>query len=73
MKWKINPYVPKEGDTRTIRKFAWLPTDCGEYRVWLESYESVQKYKKMAQLGEGHGFWALEWVEIERNYLVLYP
>lgn len=73
MKWKTNKHIPKEGDVRRVRKFAFLPKDCeGGNTVWLETYESVQKYKKMAQLSEGHGFWSLEWVEIYRDSLEVY-
>jgi hypothetical protein len=46
MKWKTNTIVPKEGDKRTKRKFAFLPIKTTyDYTVWLETYDSVQEYR----------------------------
>lgn len=73
MKWKTNKIIPKEGDIRHIKKFAFLPKQCSDNQtVWLETYESIQKYKKKLQYvgREGHGFFALEWVEIYRDAIV---
>ena len=36
MKWKTKSIKPQEGDKRRVRKFAFLPTRCNDYVVWLE-------------------------------------
>lgn len=65
MKWKTNTYKPQKGDTRIVRKFAWLPKKCeGGYTVWLETYDSHQTYQ--------WGQFTLEWVEDKRHYLTVY-
>jgi hypothetical protein len=73
MKWKTKKYIPEEGHLRTVRKFAFLPTTCGPYTVWLETYESEQKYTKVVEFCESVPGPILEWVEYKRNYLELYP
>jgi hypothetical protein len=41
MRWKTPPPEPL---VRTIRRFAWFPTDMDDgYTVWLESYTSVEE------------------------------
>lgn len=42
MKRKITK--PSIGDTRTVRKFAWLPTIIDQYIVWLETFETIERY-----------------------------
>ncbi len=72
MKWKTTRYVPKENDTRIVRKFAFLPTECnGGYTVWLETYDSMQKYKVKSRFSHLGRFIVKEskWVETERIYL----
>ena len=45
MKWKtIAPNAPKDGDVRTVRRFAWLPIAVGDYTVWLEVVQIEQVY-----------------------------
>ena len=73
MKWKTKKYVPEEGYLRRVRKFAFLPKVCGPYTVWLESYESKQRYTKLARFVDGVvPIPYMDWVEIERNHLELY-
>ncbi len=79
MRWKIQPAPddPKEGDTRYIRKFAWLPTIINNYKVWLETYGVTQEYKAIP-----HKLWKnyremvtvhrYEWVDIRRETLDYY-
>lgn len=51
---------PQFGDSRTVRKFAWVPTQCDEYTVWLEYYMSNQEYGVV-------NFAELDWIEIDRK------
>lgn len=67
MKWKTNQYVPKEGDRRTVRKFAFLPVIADEYTVWLETYDSVQQYTKVTvYVHRGVPDRWMRWVEVEK-------
>lgn len=72
MKWNAVTPLPKEFDTRTVRKFAWLPTLVEDKKVWLETYQTEEVYKLSYSGGNG-GFWT-EWVEWDhkRNYII-YP
>lgn len=73
MKWKTKKYIPKEGDIRTKRKFAWLPKDCdGDMTVWLETYESVQVYRTRKRSTKAGLRNLPGWDEIRRLYLVCY-
>ena len=74
MKWKTTKYVPEEGHLRTVRKFAFLPKECGLFTVWLETYDSKQRYMKVAHFEDG-GIVVpkFEWVEYQSEYLMLYP
>ena len=38
MRWSKN-IRPKEGDTKLISKFAWIPTLVGDTWYWLETYD----------------------------------
>lgn len=60
MRWKIEKYIAKEGDTRSVRKFALLPTKVFDIMVWLEHYESRQMCRWST---DGFG---LHWVETNR-------
>ena len=72
MKWKTTRYKPEEGHIRRVRKFAFFPKVCGPYTVWLEAYESKQKYQKVLVCEDYYPSWQMEWVEYERNHLELY-
>lgn len=57
---------PKSGQTRTIKKFAWIPqeisdTDGNRYTVWLEFYNVIQVFV------EGQEYVTREWREVERR------
>jgi hypothetical protein len=56
MKWRIDTTVPKEGDVRQVRRFAWLPVvakyGADHYNVWLESYIQVQRYTKLVAIDD---------------------
>ena len=68
MKWKTNKVTSKINDVRYVRRFAWTPKKCeGGYTVWLEAYESVQKYMEIPSSGGTR-----QWVEIYCNYLKIY-
>jgi hypothetical protein len=44
MRWRINVYRgPRIGDVRIHKAFALFPEKIGPFRVWLESYYSVEK------------------------------
>lgn len=43
MKWN----TPELGDKRKVKKFAWLPTYCGDgLMIWLEYYIAEQEYRR---------------------------
>ena len=64
MKWKVNtPPLPKNGDIRTKRVFAWRKTRVGQYYVWLETYQITEKYFVASG---GNMSW---WTEISREIL----
>jgi hypothetical protein len=64
MKWKVNKQpLPKDGDIRTKRVFAWKKTRVGEYYVWLETYEVTEKY--FVSCGGNMS----RWTEIKREVL----
>lgn len=54
MRWKTKP-IPKQGDTRWVKRFAWFPTkvDSG-VMLWLESYYVRVKARRMRT-------WSDEW------------
>lgn len=65
MKWKMTDKMPpKGGDIRTVRRFAWKPTQIGRYTVWLERFEIELRY---FQPESGNAGW---WSEVERRTLV---
>ena len=52
MKWKIRkpnvkpiPPEPNIGDTKVIKKFAWLPKKHKSYQYWLQFYHEVYEWK----------------------------
>lgn len=45
MKWKLTK--PASGSIRTVRKFAWLPVDIENHKVWLETYETKEVYRRV--------------------------
>lgn len=44
MRWKTVKPVPKHGDQRKRRVFAWLPTEVEDHTVWLEQYQVTEQY-----------------------------
>ncbi len=64
MKWKTVKPVPKYGDIRTRRVFAWLPTEVEDHTVWLEQYQVTEKYYE----GDGYSG-ANYWRELSRELL----
>lgn len=38
-------YQPKEGDIKTVAKYAWLPKIINGAKIWLEQYEELFVYK----------------------------
>ena len=63
MRWSIER--PKEGNIRTIKKFAFFPTLLTEsdYKVWLETYNCTEEYSKVLADYNGVVGWILAWVE----------
>jgi hypothetical protein len=42
MKWKVNdPATPRQGDIKTVTRFAWLPHRIGGAMYWLCQYEAL--------------------------------
>jgi hypothetical protein len=67
MKWKTVKPVPKHGEIRTRRKFAWWPTKVKDYTVWLETYQITEmriEYKEQHDV-PGH------WHQLSKD--LLYP
>lgn len=54
MKWLHNQ-TAKIGDTREVVRFAFFPTVCGDYVVWLEKYISIEEYNRWC-IDEMHGW-----------------
>lgn len=57
---------PKNGQRRTVKKFAWIPermtdSEGNHFTVWLEFYDVVQEYV------HGQKYIVQEWLEIERK------
>ena len=53
MRWNVDP-IPKVGDTRTVKLFAWVPIRLdNDTKVWLETYHEDQKYTR----GRASDFW----------------
>jgi hypothetical protein len=57
MRWSNKLHIPRGGETRINRIFAWKPTIVGQWVLLFEYYEMVEQY-----IGE-------EWVELERYTL----
>jgi len=70
MRWKIDR-KPKEGDKKTVAKFAWFPTQVEDHMVWLERYVVDMEYKLIVQIDEGIAYPVPKWVETKR-YLACY-
>ena len=54
MKWKLEK--PASGSIRTVRKFAWLPVEIEDHKVWLETFETKEVYQRVGR--------KMEWGEI---------
>ena len=72
MRWRYVEDTPQEGDTRTVRRFAWTPVVCGDYTVWLETYESIQVYRTRPRATTLGTLTFAGWDEIETRYLETY-
>lgn len=46
MRWVI-PKKPVTGETRTTKKFAWIPTEVPGYTIWLEYYIQVERFSRL--------------------------
>lgn len=44
MKWRAPIEHPKEGDLKVVTKYAWLPTQVGEYKIWLQQYQELYEW-----------------------------
>ena len=75
MRWKIrDKKSPKIGDERTITKFAWLPIKIDNYKVWLEAYDSFQKYEEVSEVIDmtEPEIIVRKWVEFKRKTIDFY-
>lgn len=62
----FTPAQPKEGDRRTVRRFAWLPVRLSTgRRCWLAEYRAVEVWTDDCGLTTGL------WVESEAHPLTL--
>jgi hypothetical protein len=52
--------LPRHGDIKVVRRFAFLPTVVEDHKVWLEFYEYVYQYNRVFS-DEGH------WSPIKRR------
>lgn len=43
MKWLIKT-EPREGTIRMVKRFAWFPIVVEGYNIWLERYNSYERY-----------------------------
>lgn len=70
MRWSLQK-APQDGETRIVRKFAFIPTEVGQHIIWLEFYDSHQTYH--ADLDETNAdYWVIGgahngWVEQYRE------
>ncbi len=76
MKWLKNRPLPAQRESsRTVSKFAWLPTELDEPKgtvCWLESYQQEQRFEfRYQDLGLNNGEW--EWVPVKNIGLFVYP
>ncbi len=55
MKWRPT----KVGDTRTVQRFAWFPTELSDgNRLWLEHFTSEEEYSRFYPCDTG---WTWTW------------
>lgn len=53
MNWRTT----KEGDRRTVRRFAWFPAELSNGRtIWLERYETLEEAVLMISWAAAGGF-----------------
>ena len=65
MRWRCVPVPPpSENDRRIVRKFAWLPIQIKNIKVWLETYQTTEVYTKRMLWDEGNAWWIYEWREL---------
>lgn len=59
MKWMRakGPNDYPVGHRRTTTRFAWWPTDVGDYVVWLESYVQVEEVFRMSATYSFSHYW----------------
>lgn len=72
MRWKIDRRA-KEGDKKTVARFAWFPTQVENHMVWLERYVVDLEYKLIAHIDEGTIYPVAQWVETKRYLGCYYP
>ena len=59
MKWKTDKPLPKHGDWRKRRPFAWLPTKVEDHTVWLETYQITEQYIEYSLQHDIPGYWSV--------------
>ena len=67
MRWKTGNHY-KEGDTRTRKRFAWVPEECEDgITVWLEYYHQTETLIwGMVLVGDGSWVRGWEWVPTKK-------
>lgn len=62
MRW-ITPEPPTEGDTRIVKRFAFLPITIGRENRWLEVCYIQQEFKLRYFEWDWEGFYDNTWVD----------
>lgn len=69
MRWRCSPIpFPSENDRRIVRKFAWLPVQIKDHKVWLETYQTVEVYSKRMVWADEQAWWIYEWREMSPDH-----
>lgn len=74
MKFRVQK-LPVVGDTRAVRKFAWIPRRIdSDLVVWFEFYELQQEFKTVPIYSAlfGHGT-RTGWIDVKREALHYFP
>jgi hypothetical protein len=58
---------PREGDTKVVKKFAFLPIKINDTTiVWLHKYSVKYRYKSVLVMTEWDRGYEFEWIEVDR-------
>jgi hypothetical protein len=60
LRWTNKPF-PTEGAKRKIKRFAWLPVDCGDETIWFETYYELQVFQTRTRGTKAGSFTFAAW------------